>query len=70
MKLDDWLWANKTRQSAFAIQLGISKGYLSDLCAGNRQPSLRLAQQIALCTAGQVMPHDFFNVSEPPEATQ
>jgi DNA-binding transcriptional regulator YdaS (Cro superfamily) len=70
MKLDDWLWANKTRQSAFADTLGISKGYLSDLCAGNRQPSLRLAQQIAAVTSGQVMPQDFFEASGPPEAAQ
>lgn len=69
MKLDDWLWANKLRRSAFAEMAQISKGYVTNLCDGKVRPSLEMAQRIAAVTNGQVQPQDFYiDEPQPPEA--
>ena len=57
-----WLRDNGKTQAMFAGSVGTSQSYIAGLCAGDRLPSLRLAQKIAVVTAGQVMPEDFFQV--------
>lgn len=70
MKLTDWLKTHGQSQARFAGSIGTTQSYIAGLCAGNKRPSLRLAQLIAAVTNGEVMPEDFFEAAEPqpPEA--
>ncbi len=61
MKLADWLKESGQTQATFAGSVGTSQSYIAELCAGNKQPSLRIAQLIAAVTSGRVMPEDFFD---------
>lgn len=53
-KLQQFLNASGTRQSALAGTLGITRGYMSELVSGRKVPSLPLAFQIERATAGAV----------------
>lgn len=51
-------------QSTFADQLGVSKGYLSQILAGKREPSREMILRIARVTDGSVPPSAWFQSSE------
>jgi DNA-binding transcriptional regulator YdaS (Cro superfamily) len=49
-----YLVSTKTKQSALAAAVGVSRGYLSELVGGTKRPSLELAVAIERATAGAV----------------
>lgn len=53
-KLQHYLDATGTRQSAMAALLGISRGYMSQMVTGLKLPSLDLAVRIERATGGAV----------------
>lgn len=55
-------------QSAFAAQIGVSKGYMSQILSGQRSPSRDMIQRIDLATGGRVPPSVWFKTPE--EATR
>jgi DNA-binding transcriptional regulator YdaS (Cro superfamily) len=70
-KLQQFLNASGTRQSALADMLGINRGYMSQLVNGRKVPSLPLAFQIERATDGAV-PVDAWRSSavSPPSTTE
>jgi 3,4-dihydroxy 2-butanone 4-phosphate synthase/GTP cyclohydrolase II len=63
MKLADWLKANRVRRTEFADRLGVTRGYVTQLCDGV-QPSMSMAERICKATDGGVMPNDFMRLEE------
>lgn len=61
MRLAEWLKNNKKTQRDFAAEIGISAGYLSQLCAEPPSfwPSRVVAERIRKATCGAVTPNDF-----------
>lgn len=55
-------------QNAFAAQIGVSKGYLSQILSGQRSPSRDMIQKIDHATEGKVPPSVWFQTPE--EATR
>ena len=55
-KLHDYLTGTNTTQAALADEVGVSKGYMSSLVSGAREPSLRVAVKIERATRGAVKP--------------
>ena len=53
-QLDTYLAQTGIRQSEIADNIGISRGYMSDLVAGEKTPSLKIALAIERVTAGAV----------------
>lgn len=53
-KLKTYLALAGTRQAALAAAIGVSRGYMSQLVGGSKQPSLSLAFKIAQATGGAV----------------
>jgi transcriptional regulator with XRE-family HTH domain len=53
-QLQAWLLSSGTRQSALAARLEITRGYMSELVAGRKLPSLQLAFRLEDETAGAV----------------
>jgi transcriptional regulator with XRE-family HTH domain len=47
-------------QNAFADRIGVSKGYLSQILAGNRKPSREMIEKIDVATGGSVPPAVWF----------
>ena len=58
MKLSEWLINSGVSQSELARRLGVTQGRVSQLASG-AQPSLELANKIALATGNKVRPQDF-----------
>jgi len=58
-KLDKYLRATKTRASAIAEAVGVSRPYITDLRYGRRKPSLYVALRIEGATGGSVGPGDW-----------
>ena len=52
--LRTYLNETKSKQSALAAAVGVSRGYLSELVGGSKRPSLELAVLIERATAGAV----------------
>lgn len=52
--LKQYLAASGTKQSALAEQLGISRGYMSEIVGGTKIPSLVLAFRLERATGGAV----------------
>ena len=52
--LQRYLATSGVRQAALAGLLGITRGYMSQVVSGSRQPSLTLALKIAQVTDGAV----------------
>lgn len=50
----EYLIKTKTRQSALAAAVGVSRGYLSELVGGTKRPSLEVAVLIERATDGAV----------------
>ncbi len=65
MRLDLWLFLNKTTKKDFAKEIGISRGHLQEIVSGKRRPSIKLAKKIEELTEGKVtkeemlFPEDF-----------
>lgn len=51
-------------QNAFADQIGVSKGYLSQIASGKREPSREMIQKINVVTNGDVPPTAWFAAPE------
>lgn len=51
-------------QNAFADRIGVSKGYLSQILSGKREPSRDLIQKINAATDGAVPPSIWFQTQE------
>lgn len=62
-----YLEATKTRQSALAEVLGVSRGYMSELVGGTKQPSLELAFAIERATGGAVPASSWVAANPTPE---
>lgn len=54
-----YIQETRTKQSAFAEQLGVSRSYLSELVGGSKRPSLNLAFAIERLTEGAVKASDW-----------
>lgn len=65
MKLSDYLSEREIQRNDFARSVGVSPGWITSLCDGSKQPSLELAEKIALATGGAVMPNDFIDFTAP-----
>jgi 3,4-dihydroxy 2-butanone 4-phosphate synthase/GTP cyclohydrolase II len=63
MKLSEWLKANRVGRSEFAALIGVSKGYVTQLCDG-AHPSIAMAQRIYEVTSGEVTPNDFMDLQK------
>ncbi len=59
MKLDEWLYQQRIKRTHFAREIGVSPGYMSQLCTGTSLPSLVMAAKIMIATGGKVTPTDF-----------
>lgn len=64
MRLPDYLKAMNIRRNAFAEQIGVSPGRITQLCTGVDWPSRKVAERIAEVTGGAVTPNDFVGLSE------
>lgn len=64
MNLRDWLHFKRKKRIEFAVEVGVSAGYLSDLCNGRCWPSREVAQRILDATGGDVTPSDFLQKSD------
>jgi transcriptional regulator with XRE-family HTH domain len=58
-KLHTYLTAAGKKQSDLARELGVSRGYLSELVNGAKKPGLALATDIERATAGAVPASDW-----------
>jgi DNA-binding XRE family transcriptional regulator len=65
-KLKTYLAATKMRQSALAEVLEISRGHMSDLVNGAKQPGLELAFQIERATNGAVPAMSWVSIPDQP----
>lgn len=65
MRLEEFLEKNNITRAKFADTVGISVGYLCNLCRGWRNPSLPLIRKIIKATNGQVNVGDLFNPEAP-----
>jgi 3,4-dihydroxy 2-butanone 4-phosphate synthase/GTP cyclohydrolase II len=63
MKIAVWLKLNRIGRSEFAAMIGVSKGYVTQLCDG-AHPSMAMAERIAAATNGAVTPNDFINLEQ------
>jgi 3,4-dihydroxy 2-butanone 4-phosphate synthase/GTP cyclohydrolase II len=68
MTLSEWLKANEIRRMDFAKMLGVSKGYITQLCEGAR-PSMSVAERICRVTKGDVTPNDFMRLKDDSQPT-
>jgi 3,4-dihydroxy 2-butanone 4-phosphate synthase/GTP cyclohydrolase II len=63
MKLSVWLKTNRVGRSEFATLIGVSKGYVTQLCDG-AHPSFAIVTRIYQATNGQVTANDFMNLEQ------
>lgn len=71
MKLAEWLKSKGVTQTEFAERIGVTSGYISQLCAEIVWPGRKVATEIARATDNAVTANDFVsaNASSPsPEA--
>ena len=66
MKLSDWLAKEGMTQQAFADELGVTQGRISQICARGTD-SLRMATKISEITNGEVPPDDVMKHREAAE---
>jgi transcriptional regulator with XRE-family HTH domain len=59
MKLKDFLYFENISITDFAKKIGISRGHISGIVNGFRQPGKMLILQIKHLTNGKVCPEDF-----------
>lgn len=58
MRLKDYLSKYNIKREEFATAIGVTQGYVSMLCNGKNQPSLRLVVKIEEVTNGEVVAKD------------
>ena len=63
MKIAAWLKSNRITRSEFASMIGVTKGYVTQLCDG-KHPSMAMAERIAFVTKGAVTPNDFISLEQ------
>lgn len=71
MKLAQWLKEQGVTQTEFAERIGVTSGYVSQLCADMVWPGRKVATEIARATRDAVTANDFARVETPspsPEA--
>ena len=54
MKLQEWITDACMTQSEFALKIGKSQAFVSQLCSGRHKPSIEVAQEIHEFTHSQV----------------
>lgn len=59
MRLSDWLRITKTRRGEFAARIGVSAGYVTQLCNHHVWPGKDVASRIREATNGDVTADDF-----------
>lgn len=64
MKLADYLMLNSIKRGEFARAIGVTGGWVTQLCDGSGWPSREVAQRITEETGGQVTADDFLIVSD------
>lgn len=57
--LKRWLFEHEETVNAFAVRIGASSGYLSDILAGKKQPTLAFIAKISAATRGEITATDF-----------
>ncbi|MBM7346082.1 helix-turn-helix domain-containing protein [Pantoea coffeiphila] len=68
MDLNDYLKQNSISQSDYAITVGVSQGFVSQVIAGKYKPKGRKAIQWSEATNWQVTPHEL-NCDDYPNKT-
>lgn len=64
MKLTDWLKDNKVTQTDFAERIGVTPGFISQICSGTSRPGLDRIGAIHRETLGQVTAADWIDLPE------
>jgi transcriptional regulator with XRE-family HTH domain len=59
MKLADWLRETGSTQTEFARRIGVTQGYVTQLCSGMAWPGRAVAEAIQRETGGKVTANDF-----------
>ncbi len=69
MKLSDWLIEHRYRKGEFAKMIGVTGGFVTQLCDGTGRPSMAVAERIYTATGGEVTANDFMRLEpqEPPQ---
>ena len=62
MKLADWLKVNGVTQVEFAKRIGVTSGFVSQMCAGVSRPGLDRIEAIHKATSGEVTATDFLDL--------
>lgn len=63
MRLIDYLNDNDISPAEFAVSIGVSKEAVRRYIAGDRRPTRRVLEKIALATACEVTANDFFQMT-------
>lgn len=64
MKLSDYIAKSGIKRQDFATLIGVSQGYVTQLCQGVVWPGREVAMRIAEVTGGAVTPNDFIKPVE------
>lgn len=57
--LKRWLFEHEETVSAFAVRIDASAGYLSDILAGKKRPTLAFIDKVSAATSGEITATDF-----------
>ncbi len=57
--LKRWLFEREETVSAFAVRIDASAGYLSDILAGKKRPTLAFIDKVSAATGGEITATDF-----------
>jgi 3,4-dihydroxy 2-butanone 4-phosphate synthase/GTP cyclohydrolase II len=68
MRLAEYLDLKGIKRGEFAEAIGVSGGWITQLCDGSGWPSREVAEKIAAATEGDVTANDFLRVLEIDEA--
>jgi DNA-binding transcriptional regulator YdaS (Cro superfamily) len=64
-RLANYLKDNRIKQKDFAETIGVSEGYLSQICKGTHSPSLSVAVRVEDATSGAVTVRDLLPANHP-----
>lgn len=64
-RLANYLKDKRIKQKDFAETIGVSEGYLSQMCKGTHSPSLSMAIRIEDATGGAVAVRDLLPTNHP-----
>lgn len=68
MRLAEYLDSKGIKRGEFAEAIGVTGGWITQLCDGSGWPSREVAEKIAAKTDGDVTANDFLRVLETDEA--